>query len=93
MRIAPTPKAKRDLHPRGQLAYHQRCASRANAKIDWHRELASRYADDPLYAIDQDAERTLIAKRDSHLRACVQLNDDHALGYPVTSSMRSMLGM
>lgn len=91
--IAPTPKAKRDLHPRGQLAYHQRCASRANAKIDWLRELASRFPGDPNYAIDPEKDRALIAKRDAHLRACVLLNDEHALGYPVTSSMRQMLGM
>jgi len=93
-RIAPTPKAKRDLHPRGQLAYHQRCASRAQAKSEWLKELEHRHgADDPSYRVSSDTVNELHEKVLSHLRACITLNDAHDLGFLVTVSMRQMCGM
>ena len=93
MKIASTPKSKRDLHPRAQLAYHQRCANRAQSKVEWLLELAERYDGDPNYAVDEREIRALRDKVNAHLRACVVLNDDHALGYPVDASMRRFLGM
>ena len=100
--IAPTPKAKRDLHPRGQLRYHQTAANRASKKADWLRELADRFeSSDPEdrygpadYPQTNRAEAAALdAKCLAHLRACVILNDEHALGFPVTQSMLRTLGM
>jgi hypothetical protein len=89
--IAPTPKAKRDLHPRGQLAYHQRAATRAQSKADWLVELSQRHPD--LCPLDVEKHRALSAKALAHLRACTILNDEHSLGFPITQSQRRMLGM
>lgn len=91
MNIAPTPKSKRDLHPRAQLQYHQRCANRAQSKVEWLHELESRHGAD--YAVDPVEIAALTDKVNAHLRACVVLNDEHALGFAVTPSMRRTLGM
>lgn len=91
--VAPLPKAKRDLHPRAQLAYHQRAATRAQSKLEWLKELEARFPGDPNYRVSSDTVNTLHAKVLSHLRACIILNDDHDLGFLVTVSMRQMCGM
>lgn len=91
IKTAPTPKAKRDLHPRAQLAYHQRCSARAQAKIEWLHELHARHG--ASYAPDRAELDRLHAKVLSHLRACVELNDAYDLGFVVTVSMRQMVGL
>lgn len=98
VQTAPTPKSKRDLHPRAQLAYHQRCAARAQSKIDWLHELADRHStpdpDCPLdFSIDPDEIAALQAKVLSHIKACVVLNDEHDLGFRVTAPMRQTVGL
>lgn len=102
MNIAPTPKAKRDLHPRGQLRYHQTAANRAQRKAEWLRELADRweasapedrYGEPDYPLLNRATAEILDLKVSAHLRACVVLNDEHDLGYPVTAGMRRMLGM
>lgn len=92
VKVAPTPK-KYQHSPRAALAHHQRCAKRAQSKADWLRELAARYPGDADYALDPAEMDALHEKVMQNLRACIILNDEHALGFPVTTSMRQMLGM
>ena len=74
----------RKLHPRGQVQSLVRIARRAIANADWLEELAVRHPDTcPLDTAKVAAKR---AKASDAMEACLWLNTEHKLGYPVPSA-------
>lgn len=71
----------RTLHPRAQVQTLRRIAARSLSAADWQVELAQRHPD--LCPLDQAKVDRLQAKAFDAIEACLWLNQEHELGFPV----------